>query len=121
LIVDDSKLARMAVARVLQGLHPDWKSIEAANSEQALVCVQQESPDFVLLDFNMPGKDGLALAEELRTLMPQLRVAVVSANHQVEVIERAHAAGATFLRKPLTEQALADFLGRPANTRQASI
>ena len=119
LIVDDSKLARMAVVRVLNTLHPDWKSVEAANAEQALSSVKQESPDFVLLDFNMPGKDGLALAEELRSLNPQLPVAVISANHQVEVINRAQAAGATFLRKPLTEQALKEFLAGALKANQA--
>ena len=110
LIVDDSKLARMAVAKVLRALHPDWTCIEAPNAEQALTSVNEESPDFVLLDFNMPGKDGLALAAELRDLNPRLRVAVISANHQIEVIKRAQAAGATFLRKPLTEQSFSDFL-----------
>ena len=119
LIVDDSKLARMAVSRVLNTLYPDWKTVEAANADQALSCVEQESPDFVLLDFNMPGKDGLALAEELRTLHPQLHVAVISANHQVEVVNRAHAAGATFLRKPLTEQALKQFLTDAPKANQA--
>lgn len=117
LIVDDSKLARMAVLRVLNTLHPDWASVEAASAEQALETLKQESPDFVLLDFNMPGKDGLALAEELRSLNPQLRVAVISANHQIEVVNRAKAAGATFLRKPLTEQALAEFLDAAMNSQ----
>jgi CheY-like chemotaxis protein len=119
LIVDDSKLARMAVVKVLNLLHPDWQRVEAANAEQALACVKQESPNFVLLDFNMPGKDGLTLAEELRTLDPQLNVAVISANHQVEVVNRAQAAGAVFLRKPLTEQALAEFLSGTSKSNQA--
>jgi DNA-binding NarL/FixJ family response regulator len=115
LIVDDSKLARMAVIRVLSTLHPNWQSTEAANAEQALEALKREAPDFVLLDFNMPGKDGLALAEELRSLDPRLRVAVISANHQVEVVNRAQASGATFLRKPLTEKALAEFLDAAMN------
>jgi FixJ family two-component response regulator len=37
-------------------------------------------------------------------------LAVISANTQVEIVERAHALGAAFLPKPLTERALADFL-----------
>jgi CheY-like chemotaxis protein len=115
LIVDDSKLARMAVLRVLNALHPDWTSLEAGNAEQALETLKRESINFVLLDFNMPGKDGLALAEELRALDARLRVAVISANHQVEVVNRAKAAGATFLRKPLTEKALADFFDAAVN------
>ena len=37
-------------------------------------------------------------------------LAVISANHQVEVVTRAREVGATFLQKPLTEKALAEFL-----------
>lgn len=110
LIVDDSKLARMAVVRVLSSLQPDWTTEEAANADQALATFNQDPPDFVLLDFNMPGKDGLALAAELRQLNPNARVAVISANHQLEVVNRARAAGAVFLPKPLTEKTLTDFL-----------
>jgi CheY-like chemotaxis protein len=110
LIVDDSKLARMAVAKVLKALHPDWAMVEAGDAAQALASVHRDSLDFVLLDYNMPGKDGLTLAAELRELNPQLQVAIISANHQLEVIERAQASGAAFIRKPLTEAALAEFL-----------
>jgi FixJ family two-component response regulator len=52
----------------------------------------------------------LALAEEFRNLNPAVSVAVISANHQVEVINRAQAAGAAFLPKPLTQKMLGDFL-----------
>jgi DNA-binding NarL/FixJ family response regulator len=110
LIVDDSKLARMSVAKVLGTLHPDWKRIEAADATEALQQTREFSPEIVLVDYNMPGKDGVTLAAELRALDPKISVAVVSANRQVEVIKRTQAAGAIFLPKPVTESALADFL-----------
>ena len=116
LIVDDSKLARMSVTRVLKTLHPDWRIMEASDAEQALASVNRESPDFVLLDYNMPGKDGLVLAAELRQLNPAINIAVISANHQVEVVDRAQASGAAFIRKPLTEKALAEFLDGAARS-----
>jgi CheY-like chemotaxis protein len=62
------------------------------------------------LDFNMPGRDGLALAAELRALAPDMPMAVISANIQDEIVARAHAVGAAFLAKPLSEKALAEFL-----------
>jgi CheY-like chemotaxis protein len=114
LIVDDSKLARMSVIKVLRALHPDWTAVEAGDANRALTSVGQESPDFVLLDFNMPGKDGLTLAAELRKLNPGIGIAILSANHQMEVIDRARASGATFIRKPLSEEALANFLNGAA-------
>lgn len=110
LIVDDSKLARMSVAKVLHALHPDWTSAEASNADEALARVASDRPDIVLLDFNMPGRDGLVLAAELRVLNPDMPLAVVSANIQDEIVARAHEVGAAFLSKPLTEQGLRDFL-----------
>jgi DNA-binding NarL/FixJ family response regulator len=110
LIVDDSKLARMSVAKVLKTLYPDWTRAEAASADEALALARKSSFDIALLDFNMPGRDGLQLAAELKAVQPLMRLAVVSANHQDEVIARAKAVGAAFLPKPLTEQALAEFL-----------
>lgn len=110
LIVDDSKLARMAVAKVLNGLQPGWTRVEAANADEAIAAVRDGAPDIVLLDFNMPGRDGLVLAAELHKLHPDMPLALISANIQDEIVGRAREIGAAFLPKPLTEQALADFL-----------
>ena len=109
LIVDDSKLARMGVIRVLKTLHPAWESMEASNADDAVALVRESTPDFVLMEYNMPGKDGITLAAELRDFDTRMQVAVISANQQVEVVDRARAAGATFLPKPITEKALAEF------------
>jgi CheY-like chemotaxis protein len=120
LIVDDSKLARMAVVKVLSTLHPDWRRCEAGNAEEALKQIDEERPDIVLLDFNMPGKDGLAFALELQQRDPHLSVAVISANRQAEVIDRAHASGAAFLPKPITDKALGEVLDNFVKKRQAA-
>jgi YesN/AraC family two-component response regulator len=110
LIVDDSRLARMAVAKSLTALRAEWERIEASNADEALALVKANHIDVTLLDFNMPGRDGLDLAAELRDLHPEMPVAIISANHQTEIITRAGKIGATFLAKPLTEQALGVFL-----------
>jgi DNA-binding NarL/FixJ family response regulator len=119
LIVDDSKLARMAVNKALNSLYPDWERLEAGNAEEAIAAVKKTSPDVALLDFNMPGRDGLALAVELREANPHMAVAVVSANRQQEVVDRTSAAGATFLAKPITEAALGQFLKAAVQDMQA--
>ncbi len=119
LVVDDSKLARMAVGKVLAGLYPDWTRVEAANADEALAALDEQKPDLVVVDFNMPGRNGLDIAAELRRVRPTMPVAVISANHQQEIIDRANAVGATFLSKPITEPALRDFLAGAVRQIQA--
>src|SRR5690349_12754795 len=101
LIVDDSKLARMGVLKALKVLRPDWATEEASNADDAFARVKESRPDFVLLDYNMPGNDGIAFAADLREYDSSISIAVISANQQVEVVDRAQAAGAIFLPKPL--------------------
>jgi DNA-binding NarL/FixJ family response regulator len=110
LIVDDSKLARMSAAKALNALYPDWIRLEASNADEALSLAKETAFDVALLDFNMPGRDGLQLASDLLALRPSIPLAVISANHQEEIVERARGIGAAFLHKPLNEQALGAFL-----------
>jgi DNA-binding NtrC family response regulator len=109
LVVDDSKLARMAVGKALKAVCPEWTQVEASNADDALALAQSDSFDLAIIDFNMPGRDGLQLAAEMLDRKPGMPLAVISANHQIEVVTRAREVGATFLAKPLTEQALAAF------------
>src|ERR1700760_998814 len=102
LVVDDSKLARIVVNKAIAALQPDWARVEAGNAEEALALVERQPIDVAVLDYNMPGKDGLALAEELRARFPDMSIAVATANVQDEVVARARATNATFIRKPLT-------------------
>jgi CheY-like chemotaxis protein len=110
LLVDDSKLARIVAGRALAAVRPDWSKREAANAEEALAAAAEGGVDVALVDFNMPGRDGLELAAELRTLYPDMPIAVVTANLQDEVVERARSVNAAFVPKPLDEEGLRPFL-----------
>jgi CheY-like chemotaxis protein len=114
LIVDDSKLARIVAGKALAQLQPDWQKLEASNAEQALTAIREHHVDVCLIDFNMPEKDGLALAEELHVSRPQMPLAIITANIQDEVIARARDAGATFIAKPVTSEGLQGFLSGAA-------
>ena len=121
LIVDDSKLARMAMAKMLGALQPDWTRIEATNADEAVARFAENGADIALLDFNMPGRDGLALAAELHDLKPVMPLAVISANSQHEIVARAHQIGARFLTKPLSEQSLSDFFAEAEERLRAAV
>jgi CheY-like chemotaxis protein len=120
LLVDDSKLARIVAGKAIAALQPEWSRVEAANAEEALDAVSKHSVDLAVLDFNMPGKDGLALAAELRQAYPNMPIAIVTANLQNEVIARARELNASFVGKPVTEDAMRGFLnGAALRLRQA--
>jgi DNA-binding NarL/FixJ family response regulator len=110
LLVDDSKLARMAMAKALSDVRPHWLRVEAANAAEALEQVSHAQPDVAVIDFNMPGSDGLTLAAELSAVRPAMPIAIISANHQREIVERTNAIGAAFLQKPVNPEALNGFL-----------
>ena len=114
LIVDDSKLARIVVGKALTAIQPEWDRVEASNADQALEIVQSQRIDVALLDFNMPGRDGLELAEDLRRRFPDMPIAVITANVQDEVIARARAVNAAFVPKPVSEDGLRGFLSGAA-------
>ncbi|MBS7539159.1 response regulator transcription factor [Ancylobacter lacus] len=119
LIVDDSKLARMAIAKAMNNLQPGWTRVEAANADDALALARSQTFDIALLDYNMPGRDGLQLAGELRDLSPGIALALISANHQREVVSQAHEVGAIFLSKPLTQEALGQFLSEVQQSKRS--
>ena len=114
LVVDDSKLARMVMASAFRRIRPEWELIEAANADAALAAIAGGTVDIVLVDFNMPGTDGLALVAGIRQTHPAMPVAVVSANLQDEIVARARELNAAFVPKPLTDEALAAFLSGAA-------
>lgn len=110
LIVDDSRLARMSVIRVLARLRPDFTYVEAGDADEALSIAKEQAVQAAVVDFNMPGRDGLALSEELLVLHPGLKIAILSANAQDEIIAATERLGGVFLTKPLAEAALDAFL-----------
>jgi CheY-like chemotaxis protein len=114
LIVDDSKLARIVAGKTIAAIQPDWERVEAVNADDALRIVGERQIDLAVVDFNMPGRDGLELAGELRATYPQMPIAIITANVQDEVIARARAVNATFVSKPVTEDGIRGFLSGAA-------
>lgn len=114
LVVDDSKLARIVAGKAIAALQPDWARIEAASADEALAIVGADHIDIAILDFNMPDKDGLELAAEIRATHPTMPIAVITANVQDEIIAKVRSLNATFVPKPVTQEALSGFISGAA-------
>lgn len=110
LIVDDSKFARFSLAAIVTRNFPDWVVTEAADGASAMAINAASPPDFVLLDFNMPGEDGLLVAQKILALHSGMRIALVTANVQDAIVRQAGQFGIRFIPKPVEPQAVLDFL-----------
>lgn len=110
LIVDDSRLARDMVSSVVRSLHPDWTVLVAPGGEEALTMVDGQAPDAAILDYNMPGMDGLQLAGILRERFPALPMGFLTANVQESLKKKAEALGCGFIPKPITTDKIRAFL-----------
>jgi two-component system, LytTR family, response regulator len=109
LIIDDERLARAEVRRLLDDFN--WVKIvgEAENAEQALALIQAQQPDLLFLDVQMPGKTGFDLIEEIRGDMPR----IIFTTAYDEFALRAFEVNALdYLMKPITPDRFAAALAR---------
>jgi two-component system LytT family response regulator len=65
LIVDDERLARSELRRLLEPREPVEVVGEAANADEAEAAIRKHDPDLLLLDVQMPGDSGFDLLERL--------------------------------------------------------
>jgi CheY-like chemotaxis protein len=93
LIVDDSREFRDAAAELLAELGFEVIAT-AADADQALAAVAGERPDGILLDINLPGRDGFVVAALLAGACPGVRIVLTSASveHVPDGLLRASAA-----------------------------
>lgn len=110
LLVDDSRIARLSLKRQLQSLGLELALLEADSADAADAILATTTPDIALIDFNMPGRDGLELAESIKQQHPGVRMALVTANIQDALAQRATALGLGFLPKPTTAEQLGTFI-----------
>ena len=108
LIVDDSSVIRKVARRILENL--GFKVAEAENGEQALTICQNNMPDAILLDWNMPVMDGYDFLQKLRAMPMGTRPKVVfcTTENDVAHIARALHAGANeYIMKPFDKEIVA--------------
>jgi CheY-like chemotaxis protein len=86
---------------------------EAHNGREALDLVRRKTPDLVLLDWNMPGRAGADVLDELKQSNPDLPVIVLTAEHRPPHRALAEALGVdVFLTKPFSPLELLDAVER---------
>jgi signal transduction histidine kinase/CheY-like chemotaxis protein len=113
LVVDDDREVRQAVADMLRG--SGHRVTEAENGPQALLLLEQQTPDLMLLDFAMPGMNGAQLAANILARIPEMKLLFLTGYADSAAIDKAVRGQAKILKKPVGAAALAtaieDLLG----------
>ena len=102
LVVDDSRVSRMMLSKVIASIDASWKVIEAEDGQQAVDKALAETPDLIVMDINMPVMDGFQAIEILRPKLPNTSMILLSANIQSSSQARAEELSVHFIAKPVT-------------------
>lgn len=93
LIVDDSPLVRKRLRDLLQQ-HRDWTVCgEACNGADAVLKAQELAPDIIVLDFFMPGMDGLQAARQMGKFVPDVPILMFTMHLSRQLVAEARNAG----------------------------
>ncbi len=98
LVVDDEPALRYSLARAFQG---DCRTMEAGSVAEARHLLESARPDVILLDYSMPGADGMVLLRELQAAEDPPAVIMLTAHGSERLAVEAMKAGAyDYLTKP---------------------
>ncbi len=107
LVADDHTVVREGIKQILAGQEDMAVEDEAANGQEVLSKLAKKDFDLILLDISMPGRSGLEILEELKTMHPRLPVLILSMHPEEQYAVRMLRAGAAgYLTKASAPQEL---------------
>jgi DNA-binding NarL/FixJ family response regulator len=106
-ITDDHYMIIEGIRSLLMGDEAiEWTG-HATNAESCLAFLQQQQPDVILMDINLPDKSGIDLCKEVKSLYPGIRIIALSSFNQQSFIQKMIDNGASgYVLKNATKEAL---------------
>ncbi|MBN1545680.1 MAG: sigma-54-dependent Fis family transcriptional regulator [Syntrophaceae bacterium] len=116
LVVEDGKSQREMLRDFLKG--EGHNVMEAADGETALQLVRNNHFDLLLLDYRMPGMDGMDVLKAVKSINPEIDVVIITAHGTIETAVEAMKAGALdYIMKPLEFDELLILVDRVSERR----
>jgi len=117
LVVDDERDVLTVTAKMLSS--ENFKTLSAANGQEAIEKVRENSPDMVLLDYMMPGMNGLDVLKEIKKLSPETPVVIITGRGDETTAADSIKLGAfEYVSKPLAKDRLIGVVKRALHERE---
>lgn len=117
MIIDDETIIRTGIKNII-----NWKQFEckicaeASDGEEGAALIKQHSPDIIITDIRMPGIDGLKMINEIKDLVPNCRIIVLTGYRDFDYVQEAIKLGVfDFVLKPTKIEELTAVIDRAVN------
>ena len=107
LLVDDSRTVLLVTGKLMNDNFPNCEVIKCSSGDQALELIKEgKIVDlyFALIDYNMPGINGIEFSESILGLQKAKQLFLVTANIQENIKQKAEKIGIHFIEKPLDQE-----------------
>ncbi|MCP9770037.1 DNA-binding response regulator [Lacihabitans sp. LS3-19] len=105
IIIDDERLARNELKRLLEEFPKINVVAEAANADEAIELIDEHQPDLLFLDIQMPGKNGFELLEIIEDRVPEVIFTTAYDEYALKAFEYN---ALDYLMKPIDSSRLAE-------------
>jgi two-component system nitrogen regulation response regulator GlnG len=119
-VIDDDRSIRWVLEKALSKAHMEVTSFKSASG--VMERLVSGRPDAIIADIRMPGMDGLALMERIRSSYPDLPVIIMTAHSDLDSALAAYEGGAfEYLPKPFDVDDAIDLVNRAIRQRRRSL
>ncbi|MGI6010044.1 MAG: response regulator transcription factor [Ruminococcus sp.] len=114
LIIEDEEIEQRAFQKFISQFFPEVKLLEGArNGIDGLLTVEEENPDLLLLDIQMPDMDGLTLLKKIREKGYRGKIIIQTAYDYFDYVQTALNQGAdAYILKPAADDVMCDTISR---------
>lgn len=115
LLIDDDEWIRDSMTLFFEGEGCHIKAIESA--EEGFEELNGQEYEIIIVDYRLPGMDGLTFLKEIKELYPSPIKILISAYGNAEIIEKARAIGIQdYIQKPFTSDTIEVSLSKVMET-----
>ncbi|WP_040949459.1 response regulator transcription factor [Gorillibacterium massiliense] len=120
LIADDEVKIRQGLAKIIRKAGPQFEIVgQCADAKEVMDALTEIEADVLITDIRMPGKSGLDLIEEIRSVIPTMKIIILSGYGDFSYARRAiHMGVFEYLLKPVDTEELYVALNKLLNSNE---